>query len=54
VTPTRDSETCTVGVDAWTSAAVGIVIGSILLFRVATRFLGIGGHLVLSLTIRSG
>jgi hypothetical protein len=40
VTPTRESETWTVGAEAWTSAPEGIVIGSILLFRVSIEFLG--------------
>jgi hypothetical protein len=45
VTPTRESETWTVGAEAWTSAPAGIVVGSMLPFRVSTRFLGTGGTL---------
>ena len=50
VTPTRESETWTVGAEAWTSAVVGIVVGSILPFRVATRVPRYRAELVLSLT----
>src|SRR6478672_42804 len=50
VTPTRESETCTVGAEAWTSAPVGIVMGSILPFRVEDAVPRYRADLVLSLT----
>src|SRR5512133_1007040 len=50
VTPTRDSETWTVGAEAWTSAPAGIVMGSILPFRVEDAVPRYRADLVLSLT----
>ena len=50
VTPTRESETRTVGAEAWTSAAAGIVMGSILPFRVDDTVPRYRADLVLSLT----
>jgi hypothetical protein len=50
VTPTRESETWIVGAEAWTSVPVGIVMGSILPFRVSTPVPRYGQQLVLSLT----
>src|SRR4051795_5974275 len=49
VTPTRESETWTVGAEAWTSLA-GIVVGSILPFRVVDTVPRYRQDLVLSLT----
>jgi hypothetical protein len=50
VTPTRESETRTVGVEACTSVAAGIVVGSILPFRVDDAVPRYRADLVLSLT----